>query len=302
MIIDINSSKIKNDKRLSNLFVNANFSNLSINCNILKGNFFSDSFYYFPITENNETFSSLFTRDLNNISHFYSQKFFDNFKDNKNSLKKFTELYVLGSNAGNNYYSNLLQFLPRIFFNKKTNLKLAIHRNSSNKYRNFIGRILKSLNIEFTFVYLEKIYVTREDSNYRKILNEGDVVTILRKNGYKVINPQLYEIDEQIEIFSNAEKIISPHGSNLANIIFCKPGTEIFEITPSFKDNEKILEDRYLNLALMNKLKHNKIIADTVDVENHSPLAKKYIHTNVLSQSNYYKNLIVKIQELGNII
>ena len=132
MIIDKNSTQIKSDNRLSNLFFNANFSNLSINCNILKGNFFSDSFYYFPITENNETFSSLFTRDLNNISHFYSQKFFDNFKDNKNSLKKFTELYVLGSNAGNNYYSNLLQFLPRIFFNKKTNLKICLILLSKN--------------------------------------------------------------------------------------------------------------------------------------------------------------------------
>ena len=340
MIIDINSSKIKNDKRLSNLFVNANFSNLSINCNILKGNFYSDSFYYFPITENNETFSSLFTRDLNNTSHFYSQKFFDNFKENKNSLKNFKDIYILGSNAGNNYYSNLLHFLPRIFFNKKTNLKLAIHRNSSNKYRNFIESILKSLNIEFTFVFLDddfyyfldsdfpqflninvsieilkyffnpktnvelskKIYVTRENSNYRKIINEGDIVTLLRQKGYRVINPQLYEIEEQIEIFSNAEKIIAPHGSNLANIIFCKPGTEIFEITPSFNDNEKTLENRYLNLALMNDLKHNKIIADTVDVENHSLLAKKYIHTNVLSQSNYYKNLIVKIQKLSKVI
>ena len=223
---------------------------------------------------------------------------------------------------------------------KKTNLKIAIHRNSSNKYRNFIGRILKSLNVEFTFVFLDddfynfldsefpqflstndsidilkkfinpktgielskKIYVTREDSNYRKILNEGDVVTILRQRGYKVINPQLYEIDEQIEIFSNAEKIIAPHGSNLANIIFCKPGTEIFEITPSFRDNEKILEDRYLNLCLINNLKHNKIVSNTVEVENHSTLAKKYIHKNILSQSNYYKNLIVKIQELNNII
>ena len=87
MIVDVNTNKIKSDKRLLNLFVNKNFSNLSINCNILKGNFFSDSYYYFPITENNETFSSLFTRDLNNISHFCSQKFFDNFKDNKNSLK-----------------------------------------------------------------------------------------------------------------------------------------------------------------------------------------------------------------------
>ena len=340
MLIDLNSTKIKNDKRLSNLFFNANFSNLSINCNILKSSFYSDSFYYFPITENNETFSSLYTRELNNISHFYSKKFFDNFKKNINSLKNFKDVFILGSNAGNNYYSNLLQFLPRIFFNRKTNLKIAIHRNSSNKYRKFIGSILKSLNIEFTFLFLDddfyhfidsdfpqflslkesikilkefinpstgieiskKIYVTREDSNYRKVINEGDVVTILREKGYKVINPQLYEIDEQIEIFSNAEKIIAPHGSNLANIIFCKPGTEIFEITSSFKDDEKILEDRYLNLCMISNLKHNKIVSDTVDVENHSTLAKKYIHKNILSQSNYYKNLIVKIQELSNII
>ena len=102
MIIDKNYTKIKNDNRLSNLFVNANFSNLSISCNILKGNFFSDSFYYFPITENNETFSPLFGRNLNNISHFYSQKFFDNFKANKKSIKNFKELYILVSNAGNN--------------------------------------------------------------------------------------------------------------------------------------------------------------------------------------------------------
>jgi len=337
MIVDINPTKINNDKRLSNQFVNAKFSNLSVNCNIFKGNFYSDSFHYFPITENNETFSSLFIRDLSNISHFYSQKFFDNFKNNKNSLKNFKELYILGSNAGNNYYSNLLQFLPRIFFNKKTNIKIAIHRNSSNKYRNFIGNILKNLNIEFTFVFLDddfyyftnsefpqflninssikvlrnflnpktnveiskKIYVTREDSNYRKIINEGDVVTLLRQKGYKVINPQLYEIDEQIEIFSNAEKIIAPHGSNLANIIFCKPGTKILEITPSFRDNEKIFDDRYLNLSIINNLKHTKIIADTINVENHSTLAKKYIHNNVLSQSNYYKNLIIKIQNLS---
>ena len=339
MIIDLNSNKIKNDKSLSSLFFNANFSNLSINCNILKSSFYSDSFYYFPITENNETFSSLFNRDLNNISHFYSKFFFDNFKSNKNSLKNFKEVFILGSNAGNNYYSNLLQFLPRIFFNKKTNLKIAIHRNSSNKYRKFIGSILKSLNVEFTFLFLDddfyhfinsdfpqflslndsikilkkfinpktgieiskKIYVTREDSNYRKVINEGDVVTLLREKGYRVINPQLYEIEEQIEIFSNAEKIIAPHGSNLANIIFCKPGTEIFEITPSFRDNEKILEDRYLNLCLINNLKHNKIVSDTVDVEKHSTLAKKYIHKNVLSQSNYYKNLIIKIHDLSNI-
>ena len=87
---------------------------------------------------------------------------------------------------------------------------------------------------------------------------------------------------------------------NLANIIFCKPGTEILKL--HLLGIMKILEDRYLNLCLINYLKHNKIVSDTVEVENHSTLAKKYIHNDVLSQSNYYKNLIVKIQELSNII
>ena len=40
MLVDIKSTNIKNDKYLNNLFLNTNFTDLSINCNILKGNFF----------------------------------------------------------------------------------------------------------------------------------------------------------------------------------------------------------------------------------------------------------------------
>ena len=56
----------------------------------------------------------------------------------------------------------------------------------------------------------KKIYVTRENSSYRKIVNESDIIPILRSNGYKIINPLQYTIDEQIRIFSQADKIISP--------------------------------------------------------------------------------------------
>lgn len=339
MLTDLDANKIKRNKNISNLFDNANLNHLSINCNILKTNFFADSFYYFPITKNNETFSTLYTRNLTNVSHFYTEKFYNNFLNNKNSLKSFKQLYVLGTNSGNNYYSNLLEFLPRIFFNKKTNIKIAIHRNSSNKLRNFLKNILQALNVEFSFVFLDddfyyfsesefpqfvdlnasikilkqyinpkvnkesskKIYVTRDESDYRKIVNNDDITNSLRKKGYKVINPQLYEIEEQIETFANAEKIIAPHGSNLANIIFCKPGTEIIEIAPTFRDNEKIFEHRYSKLSQINKLKYNRIVTDSVDVETHSLLAKKFIHPNVLSQSNYYKNLVVKLQDINEV-
>ena len=51
MIIDVNLDRIKGDKYLSELFINAKFDKLNLNCNILQGDFFSDSFHYFPITK-----------------------------------------------------------------------------------------------------------------------------------------------------------------------------------------------------------------------------------------------------------
>ena len=81
-------------------------------------------------------------------------------------------------------------------------------------------------------------------------MNEADLIPILRSKGYKIINPQLYSINDQIRIFSQADKIVGAHGSNLSNIVFCNPGTEIFEIAPKLKNNnEKILQSRYEYLA-----------------------------------------------------
>lgn len=342
MLKNYTSLDIKKDKKIQENFLNANLNEIQLNCNIYNGTFYLDTFNYFLINNDYKTFSNSFTRDINqNNDHYFTNDFFNQFKNNIKSIKEFNNIFVLGSNAANNYYSNLIQFLPRLFFlQNKTDLKIAIHRNSSIKFRNFIELILRNKNIKFSFIYLDdgfykfvdsqipefldlkksikilkelliptiskskdkKIYVTREDSTYRKIINEADIMPILRSKGYKVINPQLYQIEEQIRIFSEAEKIIAPHGSNLSNIIFCKPGTEVYEIGPNFNhDYEKIFENRFRILAEINQLKYTRFINDTVPVDRHSDLAKKYINKDVLQNSNYYKNLIVKLKDIENI-
>jgi len=332
---------IKNDPILSTYFLNIKLKKLNLNCNFYKGDFYLDSFNFFLINKNNNTFDSLFTRDnYQKNDHFYTKIFFENFKKNYDNFKKINNVFVLGSNAGNNYYSNILQFLPRLFFLKNNNIKIAIHRNSSIKLRDFIKSILISKKIDFTFKYLDdgfykftnsempqffdlvksvkllrsilisnqpsiknnKIYVTREDSGYRKIINEADIIPILRDKGYKVINPQLYSIEEQIKIFSNVDKVIAPYGSNLTNIIFCKPKTEICEIGPRFKkDFETPFEKRYEYLADLNNLKYSRIIADTVPIKNYTEISKKFINKNILQNSNYYSNLIVKVSDIKSL-
>ncbi len=342
MLKNINSDEIIKNSRLKSNFLNATLNDLNINCNIYEGNFYLDSFNYFIINEKYETFKNLFTRDNNhNNQHFFSEEFYKNFIDNINNFKNFENIFILGSNAANNYYSNLIQFLPRIFFMSNKKIKIAIHRNSSNKFRDFVKLILDKKNIKFSFIFLDdgfykftnsympqflslqnsinvlknllnirndkpenkKIYVTREDSHYRKIINEADIIPILRSKGYKVINPQLYKIEEQINIFSKAEKILAPHGSNLSNIVFCKPGTEIHEVGPQFENEyEKVFENRYKNLAQINNLKYFRFLTDTVPVKDHSKQAEKYIDKKILENSNYYKNLIVKIKDINDIL
>ena len=342
MLKNYTSLDIKKDKKIQENFLNANLNEIQLNCNIYNGTFYLDTFNYFLINNDYKTFSNSFTRDINqNNDHYYTNDFFNHFKNNIKSIKEFNNIFVLGSNAANNYYSNLIQFLPRLFFlQNKTDLKIAIHRNSSIKFRNFIELILRNKNIKFSFIYLDdgfykfvdsqipefldlkksikilkelliptiskskdkKIYVTREDSTYRKIINEADIMPILRSKGYKVINPQLYQIEEQIRIFSEAEKIIAPHGSNLSNIIFCKEGTNVCEICPELIGlNEINLRDRYKNICDLKKLNHKRIIADVVDVDVHSKLTLKFIDKKFLNKSNYYKNLILKLDDLKKI-
>ena len=131
------------------------------------------------------------------------------------------------------------------------------------------------------------------------ILNELDVIELFKRHNFQIINPPNYEIKEQIDLFSKAEIVVSPTGSNLANIVFCKKGTQIYEITPDYKHSyEHNLSTRYQKLCEINNLHHYKIKVDSVDVKTHSKIAKRYISKKVLEESSYYKNLIVKISEL----
>ena len=89
-----------------------------------------------------------------------------------------------------------------------------------------------------------------------KIDNQIEVKKILKKNSFDYI--QLSKIDwyKQIYIFNNAKTIIGLHGAGLANLVFCKKDTKIFEILT--KNDSKRNLYKYVSEKI--KLNYKKII------------------------------------------
>ena len=73
-----------------------------------------------------------------------------------------------------------------------------------------------------------RIYISR--SGRRHILNEEALITLLKKYDFQIIDDKPRSIAEQVEIYKNASFIMGPHGASFTNIIWCEPGTHLFEL------------------------------------------------------------------------
>ena len=344
VIKNLREKDITNDSMINSSFLSIYHNKLKLNCKIYKGNFYSDSFNFFPITPDNFSFLEFFMwGEKIKYANFFTNEFYLNFNKNKKNFKEFKDVIILGSSAADNYYRNLITFLPRIFLISDKNINLAIHRHSSNKFRNFLKNILISLGIKLNkFIYLDddfylfnnsqipqffskkisigilnqmlakkninqkiRLYVTRKNASYRKIINESNLIDELKTKNFQIIDTENMTINEQINIFSSAEVVISPTGSALANIVFCKEGTKILEILPKYNfDYENVFKNRYSDICEQLKLKYYSLEADPIEKELIKTNSKKFqfIDPNIINESNYYKNLLVKINEFKKLI
>ena len=99
-------------------------------------------------------------------------------------------------------------------------------------------KLTKNISRSENNYFMKKIYIDRSDStsnqrSTRKIINENEIKQKLEKRGFKCIKLGHISLENQIQIFKNAEEIIGLHGGGFANIIFCKPKTKIIELKPS---------------------------------------------------------------------
>jgi len=78
----------------------------------------------------------------------------------------------------------------------------------------------------------DRLFVTRPESNRRRIANEEEVFRALEPLGFVRTTLAGLSIEQQARLFSAARVVVAPHGAALTNIVFCQPGASIVEIFP----------------------------------------------------------------------
>ena len=75
-----------------------------------------------------------------------------------------------------------------------------------------------------------RIYTSRANSRWRRIINEEELYPVLTSFGFDIIFPESLSFIDGVRLFEDSEAVCGMHGANLANICFCKPGAKLIEI------------------------------------------------------------------------
>src|SRR5437899_1344678 len=76
-----------------------------------------------------------------------------------------------------------------------------------------------------------RLYLSRARAAVRRIANENEISEVLRHRNFEIVEAENLSWREQANLFAGASVIVAPHGAALANIVFCKPGTRVVEIS-----------------------------------------------------------------------
>jgi capsular polysaccharide biosynthesis protein len=135
--------------------------------------------------------------------------------------------------------------------------------------------------------YTKNIYISRNNpkflNNNRMIINEKEVIDVLKKYGFEVYDLENISFAGQMELFSQAKTIIGVHGAGLTNMIFSGKKAKIIEI-----NNPKYLFSRCYN-----------ILAYMLEMEYYCLLGEGEID---LTSYNIIEDIFVDIKKLEKVL
>jgi hypothetical protein len=106
----------------------------------------------------------------------------------------------------------------------------------------------------------KRIYVSRKDSSLRNVVHEDEIISGLKEMGFISVELSNYDFYGKIQLFRNAEFIVSATGAGLATLLFSRKGTKVLEIF-----SKSYTHSFYYNISIMAGLSYDFLVFDVND-------------------------------------
>ena len=129
----------------------------------------------------------------------------------------------------------------------------------------FADHLLDAFDIDAGVAHLG-LFASRQDlpAPKRRIANYATVEPILESFGVRPVSLGLLPAAEQARLFFEASMVVGAHGSDLSNILFCRPGTPVVVIESRFSVDHN-LHMGLLKLAEVLELDYRLLVSATTD-------------------------------------
>ena len=78
----------------------------------------------------------------------------------------------------------------------------------------------------------KRLYLSRRGMSMRVMVDEPELEAALAVRGFTTVHPERLSVAEQVGLMRGAEVVVGATGAAMANTLFCRPETRVFEIQP----------------------------------------------------------------------
>ena len=178
-------------------------------------------------------------------------------------------------------------------------LQLYIDSIGDTIIYSYIRNLFKDIYTTTKQEHGKYIYISRKLASCRKVLNEDDLVDMLKGLGISVYYLETMTFIDTIRLFKSAQFVTGSHGAGLAWAVFCDPKTFMLEV---YKN--KPLKNCYYHVCKEIDLEYwrfTDVIADKETEENDPNLPDNgNIHVPVESYKTALETIISKVKERFN--
>lgn len=115
----------------------------------------------------------------------------------------------------------------------------------------------------------KRLYVSRKLAQSRRIVNEPELVALLKQHEFTEVCLEDFALSGQIALFHAAQAIVAPHGAGLTNLTFSEPNTFALELIAEgapASDYERIARARGLRYETVRATPQNPSDLETSDL------------------------------------